>query len=104
MNPTSNPGKRSLTNPSQLGVDPSAKNRPVTLRDVGRAVGVSPATVSRVLSGFIKVRPNTRQMVLETVRELGYHPNPMAQKLARSRKNASAGIGKDGFPEGPSPF
>ena len=62
------------------------ENRPVTLVEVGKRVGVSAATVSRVLSGFPRIHVSTRQRVLEAVREMGYRPNPMAQQLALGRR------------------
>ncbi len=62
------------------------ENRPVTLVEVGKRVGVSAATVSRVLSGFPRIHRNTRQRVLDAVREMGYRPNPMAQQLALGRR------------------
>lgn len=52
-----------------------------TLYDVARLAGVSPATVSRVLSGNPKVTPENRERVLRAVRELGYRPNLIASAL-----------------------
>lgn len=60
-----------------------------TIRDVARASGVSPATVSYVLNdGPKKVRPNTRERVLRTMREMNYHPSAVARGLTRKRMNA----------------
>jgi LacI family transcriptional regulator len=50
---------------------------------VARAVGVSPATVSRVLNGTKAVSPDASARVLAAVDELGYRPNPAAQGLLR---------------------
>ena len=62
-------------------------NRPAsTLYDVARAAGVSTATVSRVVHGQDKVRPATRQRVLEVIEALGYIPDAAAQSMARQRK------------------
>ena len=47
--------------------------------------GVSVATVSRVLNGTATVREETRQRVLERVRELDYVPNAAARTLVRRR-------------------
>lgn len=53
-----------------------------TIYDVARRAQVSIATVSRVVSGRARVTEETRARVLEAVRELNYHPNPVAQGLA----------------------
>jgi LacI family transcriptional regulator len=57
-----------------------------TLYDVARAAGVSTATVSRVVHGNDRVRPATRQRVLEVIDELGYVPDAAAQSMAWQRK------------------
>lgn len=57
----------------------------VTIREVARRAGVSPATVSYVLNGTAVISPETREAVLAAVRELDYHPNSMARGLAHRR-------------------
>jgi len=57
-----------------------------TLHDVARLAGVSTATVSRVVHGHDRVRPSTRQRVLEVIDKLGYVPDAAAQSMARQRK------------------
>jgi len=55
---------------------------PVSLADVARAAGVSPATASRVVSGSpYPVASKTRERVLMVVEELGYTPNALARAL-----------------------
>lgn len=54
----------------------------ITIRDVARQAGVSVATVSRVLNNSALVSPETREMVLQAVNQLGYRPNANAQALA----------------------
>ncbi len=61
--------------------------RPLTLRDVSEASGVSEMTVSRVLRNRGDVSENTRQKVLEAARVLGYVPNKIAGALASQRVN-----------------
>ena len=56
----------------------------VTINDVARAAGVSPSTVSRVLSDHPKISPNTKQRVRKAIKELNYHPNTIARSLARN--------------------
>jgi LacI family gluconate utilization system Gnt-I transcriptional repressor len=48
--------------------------RPLTLRDVSEASGVSEMTVSRVLRGKGEVSPLTRARVQEAAARLGYVP------------------------------
>ena len=66
--------------------------RPLTLRDVSEASGVSEMTVSRVLRGRGEVSDTTRARVLAAARELGYVPNRIAGSLASARVNLVAVI------------
>ncbi|MBB1201578.1 HTH-type transcriptional regulator GalS [Enterobacteriaceae bacterium 89] len=54
----------------------------ITIRDVARHAGVSVATISRVLNHSPLVSPETRDLVMKAVTELGYRPNANAQALA----------------------
>ncbi len=65
----------------------SKTRRPLTLRDVSEASGVSEMTVSRVLRGREEVSPGTRERVLAAARALGYVPNKIAGGLASQRVN-----------------
>lgn len=53
----------------------------VTMKKVARRAGVSVSTVSRVLAGHANVRAETSRRVRETMEELGYTPNIIAQNL-----------------------
>lgn len=66
--------------------------RPLTLRDVSEACGVSEMTVSRVLRKSGDVSPTTRERVLAAAKELGYVPNQIAGSLASQRVNLVAVI------------
>ena len=66
--------------------------RPLTLRDVSEASGVSEMTVSRVLRNRGDVSEATRARVLSAAKELGYVPNKIAGALASSRVNLVAVI------------
>ena len=62
----------------------------VTMHEVASHIGVSPMTVSRVLSGDANVRVETRERVEVAIKELGYSPNVAARNLAKA---ASVHIG-----------
>jgi len=66
--------------------------RPLTLRDVSEASGVSEMTVSRVLRNRGDVSDRTRAKVLEAAKRLGYVPNKIAGALASQRVNLVAVI------------
>jgi LacI family gluconate utilization system Gnt-I transcriptional repressor len=68
------------------------QKRPLTLRDVSEASGVSEMTVSRVLRGRGDVSDATREKVLKAAKRLGYVPNRIAGALASSRVNLVAVI------------
>ncbi len=70
----------------------SDQKRPLTLRDVSEASGVSEMTVSRVLRNRGDVSDSTRARVLAASKELGYVPNKIAGALASSRVNLVAVI------------
>jgi LacI family transcriptional regulator len=58
----------------------------VTIADVATLAGVSPTTVSHVLSGKRIVGASTRQTVLDAIQTLGYRPNHVARNL-RTRQS-----------------
>ncbi|MGN9756215.1 LacI family DNA-binding transcriptional regulator [Streptomyces sp. SD31] len=62
----------------------------VKITDVARHAGVSPSTVSYVVSGKRPISDETRRRVEEAIRELGYHPHAGARALASSRSNVLA--------------
>ncbi len=72
-------------------IQPTPK-RPLTLRDVSEASGVSEMTVSRVLRNRGDVSATTRERVLEAAKTLGYVPNKIAGALASQRVNLVAVI------------
>lgn len=57
----------------------------MTIEEFARQIGVSSATVSRAIHGRGRISPQTRQMVLQRMEELGFTPNLHAQSLARQR-------------------
>ncbi len=71
---------------------PRKSQRPLTLRDVSEASGVSEMTVSRVLRNRGDVSEATKERVLEAAKRLGYVPNKIAGALASQRVNLVAVI------------
>lgn len=61
-----------------------------TINDVAKAAGVSPSTVSYVLSGRRPISAQTRARVQAAIAELGFHPHAGARALASSRTNVLA--------------
>ncbi|CAA9351891.1 MAG: Transcriptional regulator, LacI family [uncultured Frankineae bacterium] len=57
----------------------------VSMRDVAARAGVSPRTVSNVVSGYVHVSPDTRARVQTAIDELKYRPNISAQSLRQGR-------------------
>ena len=62
----------------------------VGIKDVARAAGVSPATVSRVLGNGV-VSAELRALVEAAVRDTGYRPNLSARRL-RSQHSQTIGL------------
>lgn len=54
----------------------------VSIRDVAKAAGVTVGTVSRAFNGYSDIREETKQLILDTAKELGYVPNLNARRLA----------------------
>ncbi|WIM38041.1 LacI family DNA-binding transcriptional regulator [Paenibacillus sp. PK4536] len=63
----------------------------VTIKDVAKRAGVSPSTVSRVLSNHPRISHATSEKVREIMEEMGYHPNMMAKSLV-SKTTKSLGV------------
>ena len=59
--------------------------RPVTIRDVARRAGVSRQTVSRAINNKAEISAETRERVLQVVREMGYRPSSIARGLKTDR-------------------
>lgn len=54
----------------------------VTIKDVAKATGVAPSTVSRVIANNPRISIMTKEKVRKAMKELGYHPNVSARNLA----------------------
>lgn len=57
----------------------------IGIKDIAKAAGVSPATVSRVLRNPELVTEATRTVVLATVKKYGYTPNNLGVSLRKSQ-------------------
>jgi LacI family transcriptional regulator len=66
--------------------------KPPTIDDVAVALGMHKSTVSKALSGTGNVSLRTRARVRSTATELGYEPNPVAQRLANGYRNPTVYI------------
>lgn len=70
------------------------------MHDVARLANVSQRTVSNVVRGYIHVKPETRERVLQAIAALNYRPNPSAQRLRSGR----TGIVALAIPEIEAPY
>ncbi|MBM7583321.1 DNA-binding LacI/PurR family transcriptional regulator [Caldicoprobacter guelmensis] len=72
------------------------KKKSVSSKDVAREAGVSQATVSYILNNVkgIKIRPETRQAVLDAIKKLNYHPDQIARGM-KLKRSMSVGVVTD---------
>jgi len=66
-----------------------------TIYDIAKAAHVSPATVSRVMSGTQRVSPALAKRVEQAAQQLGYTPNRVARSLRRQDSSLLALIVSD---------
>ena len=59
----------------------------VTIKEVAKLVGVSPSTVSRVISDSPRISDETKKSVKAAMEKLGYHPNAIARSLVNKSTN-----------------
>lgn len=55
----------------------------INIRDIARIAGVGVSTVSRVINNHPDVKEQTRERVLEVIRENNYIPNNSARNLKK---------------------
>ena len=58
-----------------------------TLKDVAKLACVDVSTVSRALNNTSYVHPDTKERIYAAAKELGYHPNVMAQALRQGKRH-----------------
>lgn len=62
-------------------------NPQITIKDIARALSVSPSTVSRALKDNPDISQETRKLIKNYAREHNYKPNVLAVNLRASRTN-----------------
>ncbi len=67
----------------------------VTVKKIAQVCNVSPSTVSNILNGKSNVGEETRQRVLDFVKESGYQPNYFAQSMRKQNKRIISIITED---------
>ena len=73
----------------------------VTIKDVAKAAGVSPATVSFIINNKpVSISAATRKKVLKAIEELHYRPNQLAVSLVTNTSNTIGLI----LPDSTNPF
>lgn len=60
----------------------------LTIKDISRIAGVGVSTVSRVLNNHPDVKDETREKVLEVIKDVKYIPNNSARNLKRNGTNS----------------
>jgi DNA-binding LacI/PurR family transcriptional regulator len=73
----------------------SRASAPATIIDIANLCGVSPASVSRVLTGLPGVKAAKRKKILETSSQLGYRPNRAARRLVTQKSQLLGFIASD---------
>ena len=63
----------------------------ITIKDIGKALGLSTSTVSRALRGSYEISAETKRQVLEYAEKMNYRPNPIALSL-KERRSRSIGV------------
>jgi LacI family transcriptional regulator len=58
-------------------------NKTKTVYDIAREAGVSPATVSRVLTNNARVSEEKRERILEVIKKYDFEPNGLARSLSK---------------------
>ncbi len=57
----------------------------MTIKEVSARCGLSVSTVSKALNNYSDVSEATRELVIRTAQEVGYHPNSLARALKTNR-------------------
>ncbi len=110
------PEPRTLASEDTAGLEAEPQvGRPVGIKDIARALGISIGTVDRAIHSRGGINPITKERVLKTAQTLGYRPNLAARYLKAPRQvrvsiNLPARIGsffdavRAGIRDAASPF
>ena len=58
-----------------------------TIKDIAKHLGLSVSTVSRALNNNENIKKETRELIMETARELNYRSNPIGLSLRHGVTN-----------------
>ena len=61
--------------------------RQITLKDIAKALDLSPSTVSRAMRNHPAISVTTRKKVQKYAAEHKYKPNPLSMQLRNNRNN-----------------
>ena len=62
----------------------------ITIKDIAKLCGVGVSTVSRALNNHPDINPETKEMILQVIKENGFVPNNSARNLKRVEANSVA--------------
>lgn len=65
--------------------------KPVTIKDIAKALGLSTSTVSRALRGGYEISEETKKLVADYAEKINYKPNPIALSL-KEKRSYSIGV------------
>ncbi|MFV0288632.1 MAG: LacI family DNA-binding transcriptional regulator [Mycoplasmatales bacterium] len=66
----------------------------MTIKELAKACNVSSSAVSKALNGYTDINPQTKNLIIQKAKELGYIPNHYARSLSTKKKNKVAFIVK----------
>ncbi|WP_114778520.1 LacI family DNA-binding transcriptional regulator [Botryobacter ruber] len=67
-------------------------SKAITIYDIAKCLGISPATVSRALNDHPAVNEKTREVILATAFSLGYKSNLVTNNLIAYQKTSTIGL------------
>ena len=60
-------------------------DKKITIYEIAKEAGVSPATVSRVLTGNANVKQEKKEKVLELIKKYNFKPSAVARGLSDTK-------------------